>query len=57
MKNFSVAALSVGALLAATPALAGAPVPAPLLDAGLPGLALLGLAGGGYLLLKMRRRS
>ena len=38
------------------PALASSPVPAPILGAGLPALGLLGLAGGGYLFLKWRRR-
>ena len=45
------------AVLTAMPALAGNSVPAPILGAGLPGLALLGIAGGGYLLLKWRRRA
>jgi hypothetical protein len=30
--------------------------PAPLLGAGLPGLAILAAAGGGYLALRLRRR-
>jgi hypothetical protein len=38
------------------PAFAGTAVPAPILGAGLPGLALLGLAGGGYLFMKWRGR-
>jgi len=56
MTKFSLSALSAAVLIAATvPALAGSPVPAPILGAGLPGLALLGAAGGGYLLLKWRK--
>jgi len=50
------AVLAAAFLLLATPALAGNSVPAPILGAGLPGLAFLGLVGVGYLLVKGRRR-
>jgi hypothetical protein len=56
--NRTVATLSLAALVsafAATPGLA-APAPAPLLGAGLPGLAALVVAGGGYLALRTFRR-
>lgn len=43
-------------VLAATPSLA-APAPAPLLGAGLPGLALLAVAGGGYYAVRAFRRN
>jgi hypothetical protein len=33
-----------------------APAPAPLLGAGLPGLAILAVAGGGYVAMRLRRR-
>ncbi|HEY2480603.1 MAG TPA: hypothetical protein VGI30_00205 [Caulobacteraceae bacterium] len=42
--------------LAATPSLAGAVAPAPLLAAGLPGLGVLAVAGGGYLAVRALRR-
>ena len=41
---------------ATIPAYAGFTVPAPIVGAGVYGLAALGLAGGGYLLLKWRNR-
>jgi hypothetical protein len=48
-----VSALAVGPSFAAV-----APAPAPLLGAGLPGLAVLAVAGGGYLAVRaFRRRS
>jgi hypothetical protein len=52
-------ALGVFALLAgATPGFAGGiqGAPAPLLGAGLPGLAVLAVTGVGYLAVRMRRR-
>jgi hypothetical protein len=53
--NRFVAALSLAAV--ATPCLAGVgPAPAPLLAAGLPGLAVLAVAGGGYLAVRVFRR-
>lgn len=45
-------ALGMGMALIATPALAGAPVPAPLLGAGAPALLAL---GGAYLLVRRFR--
>lgn len=42
-----------GVLLAADPALAGFPVPGPVLGAGLPALALI---AGGYYFIRRRRR-
>jgi hypothetical protein len=54
----SVSTLGVVALLAsASASFAGSviPAPAPLLGAGLPGLAVLAVAGAGYLGLRMRR--
>jgi hypothetical protein len=42
---------------AASPSLAGVPAPAPLLAAGLPGLAVLAVAGGGYLAVRTFRRN
>jgi hypothetical protein len=58
--NRSVAILGLAGLvsaIAATPSLAGATVaPAPLLAAGLPGVAVLALAGGGYLAVRAFRR-
>jgi hypothetical protein len=50
---------TLASLIAATPSLAGGtPAPAPLLGAGLPGLAVLAVAGGGYLAVRaFRRRS
>ena len=55
MKRISLLALGAS-LFAAAPAYAGLAVPAPVLGAGLPGLALLGAVGGGYLFLKWRKR-
>ncbi|HEY1448374.1 MAG TPA: hypothetical protein VGF33_07535 [Caulobacteraceae bacterium] len=53
--NRFITALSLAAL--ATPCLAGGSVaPAPLLGAGLPGLAVLAVAGGGYLAVRVFRR-
>jgi hypothetical protein len=52
--NRFVAALSLAAM--ATPCLAGTVAPAPLLGAGLPGLAVLAVAGGGYLAVRVFRR-
>jgi hypothetical protein len=40
----------------ATPSLAGVAAPAPLLGAGLPGVAVLAVAGGGYLAVRAFRR-
>ena len=49
--------VSAGVLFAANaPAYAGVGIPAPIIGAGVYGLAALGLAGGGYLLLKWRNR-
>ena len=42
-------------VLAATPSFAN-PAPAPLLGAGLPGLAILAVAGGGYYAVRAFRR-
>jgi hypothetical protein len=42
--------------VAATPSLAGGVAPAPLLGAGLPGLAVLVVAGGGYMAVRAFRR-
>jgi hypothetical protein len=50
----SFAALVIAAA-SAEPALAGAPVPAPIVGAGLPALAILG--GGYWLIRKFRGRS
>ncbi len=48
------AAVLVGILVIADPAVAGvAPVPGPLIGAGLPALALF---AGGYMLIRRRRR-
>jgi hypothetical protein len=58
--NKTVATLGLAALasaVAVSPSLAGASVaPAPLLGAGLPGLAILAVAGGGYLAVRAFRR-
>ena len=64
MKNWiSVSVLSSAAWVATgaasfagagTPPIVGAP--APLLGAGLPGLAILAVTGAGYLAVRMRRR-
>jgi len=58
--NRIVLTLGLGALtvaVGATPGLAGAgPAPAPLLAAGLPGVAILAVAGGGYLAVRAFRR-
>jgi hypothetical protein len=43
-------------VLAAGPTLAAVPAPAPLLGAGLPGLGMLAVAGGGYLAVRAFRR-
>ena len=61
MKNWlSVSILASGAWFAATSAsLAGTPsfgAPAPLLGAGLSGLAVLAVTGAGYLAVRFRRR-
>ncbi|HEY1448373.1 MAG TPA: hypothetical protein VGF33_07530 [Caulobacteraceae bacterium] len=48
---------TLASAIAATPSFAGVgPAPAPLLGAGLPGLAVLVVAGGGYLAVKAFRR-
>jgi hypothetical protein len=49
---------AVMSVMAATPSVAGTPVlaPAPLLGAGLPGVAILAIAGGGYLAVRAFRR-
>ena len=60
MKNSAIITLFglAGALSFASAASAGIIVraPAPLLGAGLPGLAVLAVAGAGYVGLRMRRR-
>jgi len=51
--------LGLGTLIVAvlaTPSLAGVFAPAPLLGAGLPGVAILVVAGGGYLAVRAFRR-
>ncbi|HEY2480604.1 MAG TPA: hypothetical protein VGI30_00210 [Caulobacteraceae bacterium] len=48
--------VAVGSAIAATPSLAGLPGPAPLLGAGLPGVAFLAVAGGVYLAVRSLRR-
>jgi hypothetical protein len=59
---FSASALAaVASFVAAGVSFAGTTVPtngapAPLLGAGLPGLAVLAVAGAGYLTLRLRRR-
>jgi hypothetical protein len=56
--NRSVAVLGLAALIstfAAGPSFA-IPAPAPLLGAGLPGLAVLVVAGGGYVAVRAFRR-
>jgi len=49
---------TLAAILAASPCFAGIAEggPAPLLGAGLPGLAVLAATGAGYLAVRMRRR-
>jgi hypothetical protein len=58
--NRSTATLALAALVSAftaTASFAGSvPAPAPLLGAGLPGLAALVVAGGGYLAVRTFRR-
>jgi hypothetical protein len=57
--NRSVAILGLAGLVSAiavTPSLAGIIAPAPLLGAGLPGVAFLAIAGGGYLAVRAFRR-
>jgi hypothetical protein len=58
--NRSTATLGLATLLSAvavSPSFAGAgPAPAPLLGAGIPGLAALVVAGGGYLAVRTFRR-
>ena len=59
MKTFkgyaaSAAAIAGAVLIAADPALAGAPVPGPVLGAGLPALAAI--AGGYFLIRRYQRR-
>jgi hypothetical protein len=63
MKALLVSACALSALaLSAIPAWAticendGCPVPAPLLGAGLPGLAVLAAGGAGYLAMRFFRR-
>jgi hypothetical protein len=55
---FATAGLAaLASLIAATPGLATPnPAPAPILGAGLPGLAVLVVAGGGYLAVRAFRR-
>jgi hypothetical protein len=60
MKFSGVFAVSLAAALGwASASFAGftVPVPAPLLGAGLPGLAILAVAGGGYVAMRVRRRN
>jgi hypothetical protein len=49
---------AVASIIDASPSLAGipGPAPAPLLGAGLPGVAVLAVAGGGYLAVRAFRR-
>jgi hypothetical protein len=47
---------ALASAVAVSPSYAGVPAPAPLLGAGLPGLAVLVVAGGGYLALRTFRR-
>jgi len=57
--NRTTAILGLTTLLSAvavSPSFAGVVAPAPLLGAGLPGLAVLVVAGGGYLAMKTFRR-
>jgi hypothetical protein len=57
--NRTFATLSLAALVSAvavSPSYAGFAAPAPLLGAGLPGLAVLVVAGGGYLAVRTFRR-
>ncbi|WP_372782154.1 hypothetical protein [Phenylobacterium sp.] len=61
MKNWiSLSTLALAGWAAASASFAGAvtPVgaPAPLLGAGLPGLAILAVTGAGYLAIRLRRR-
>jgi hypothetical protein len=59
MKNWlSISTLAAAAWLAATSvSFAGVlPAPAPLLGAGLSGLAVLAVTGAGYMAVRMRRR-
>jgi lipopolysaccharide export LptBFGC system permease protein LptF len=55
MKNVIaiVGAMAAAAIFAATPAIAGTPVPGPVLGAGAPALAVI--AGGYWLIRRMRR--
>lgn len=60
MKTISLGTLLVAAIWATGTAAAlagGVRAPAPLMGAGLPGLGLLSAAGGGYAVLRWRRRS
>jgi hypothetical protein len=57
--NRPITILSLAVLVsavAAAPSLAWSVAPAPVLGAGLPGLAMLVVAGGGYLAVKTFRR-
>ena len=56
LMNYAVAAAAVWGL-GASVAAAGVAAPAPILGAGLPGLAMLGVAGVGYLIVRARRNS
>lgn len=59
MKSNLAFGLAVGTavLACASAAFAGRlPAPAPLMGAGLPGLAVLVAAGGGYIAMRLRRR-
>ncbi len=57
-KIMSIAVTAIGAAaasaIAASPALAGVPIPGPVLGAGAPALAVI--AGGYYLIRRYRRR-
>ena len=55
-KTIEISTLSLLGVLAAAGAAHAGVVPAPLLGAGLPGLAVLAVAGGGYLLVKRMRK-
>ena len=62
MKNWiSLSTLTFAAWATASASFAGAvtPVgaPAPLLGAGLPGLAILAASGAGYLVIRLRKRN
>jgi predicted acylesterase/phospholipase RssA len=57
--NKTASILGLAALasaICASASIAGTVAPAPLLGAGLPGLAVLAVAGGGYLAVRIFRR-